>query len=118
MKKLLFLLLPVFCNAQRIGYKSQNKFDTVKCIFLMTSYAYSKEEDHAWYSYSNEGIPIEIRGWVVRQWQIWYGGIDPYIDPEYHPQPNVFMETDKFLYYNKKDTIPSDVIWLHKEKNW
>lgn len=122
MKKLLFLLLPVFCNAQNIGYKPQNKFDTVKCIILIMG-----DENRALHSYDlfdwkrvyyQYTSPVEIRGYVVRQWNVWYGGIDSYINPGYSSLPDRFIPIDKFLITNKEDTIPLDRIWLHVEKNW
>lgn len=115
MKKLGFLLIIsqliyFICLSQEInppfpltgtdltmGYKQTGIFDTVKAILVIDSKS------------SPFGLK-RIEGWSIREFEKWWGGVDPYIDQSYKPQNDEWVETGRFLYHDRKTPVKA-IIW-------
>jgi hypothetical protein len=70
------------------GFQATDIFDTVHAIILIDNKKLEKVE--------------RIKGYAVRMWKTWYGGIDPYMSPGYRPEPDQWFPTGAYLYGNKK----------------
>lgn len=80
------------------GYQPSGIFDTVKAIIVIDN-RQTKSIDR-------------IEGYAIREWNTWYGGIDPYMNPGYHPSPDCWLPIQVFLYGNKKKILSK--IWQYE----
>lgn len=107
-----FLLLPLFifistftyCQSFNEGYYphfiATNKFDTQQVRILYDS------------------ISSNINGWVVRQWNDYYAGIDPGFCMGCTYPSSKWIDTDILLYADKKTIVNPEKIWKYKLKTW
>lgn len=85
-------------------YKPQKKWDTVKIRIL-----YDDGNSH----------PSQMNGYIVRQWNVWYGGIDPGACANCPPQPpDKWIDTEDMLESNKFNTVDTRKVWNYKYFNW
>jgi len=80
-------------------YIPTNKFDTQKVRILYDS-------------------SINLNGWIIKQWNEYYAGIDPgaCIGCSY-PSPD-WLTTNILLYSDKKRLVDMRKVWQYKEWKW
>jgi hypothetical protein len=86
------------------GYEAQKKWDTVKVRILIDN---------------GGSTPTQINGYVVRQWYIYYAGIDPGACANCPPLPaDKWVDTEDLLENNKFNSIDTRKVWQYKYYNW
>lgn len=84
-------------------YELRIKFDTIKVKIL--------------YEQGEAIMPIFIKGWQVMQFNKWIQG-DPIFLKWSDPKPDQWIETDIFLFEDKKTRIDNARKWGYKVRPW
>jgi hypothetical protein len=87
------------------GYQPQNKFDTVKVKIM--------------YEQGDAIVPMFINGWQVLQLSKWVQG-DIILLNGYgnYDRPDKWVETEIFLFDDKKTRIDNNRKWGYKQRQW
>lgn len=84
-------------------YIPQNKYDTVQIRMLYDA---------------GGNVPIQVNGYVVRQWHYYYRGIDAGGCMGCRYPADKWIDTDEILTSKKYSTVIKENVWQYKYCNW